>query len=122
MKKNIFISGNFNIIHPGHIRLFRFAKSLGGKLNIGIYSDKIAKNLSLVNETLRLENIQNNSLIDKVILIKDSLETELLKLKPDYVVKGKEYENEINPESQIIGKYGGKIIFGEALQLLERYF
>ena len=31
-KKKVFITGNFNILHPGHIRLFKFAKSLGQKL------------------------------------------------------------------------------------------
>ena len=42
-KENIiFISGNFNIIHPGHIRLFRYAKETKGKLVVGVQSDKIA--------------------------------------------------------------------------------
>ena len=36
--KTVFISGNFNILHPGHIRLFKFAKKILntiGKFDIG---------------------------------------------------------------------------------------
>ena len=32
MKKTVFISGAFNVVHPGHLRLFKFAKELGKKL------------------------------------------------------------------------------------------
>lgn len=37
--KTVFVSGCFDIIHPGHIRLFQFAKTLGDRLFIGINSD-----------------------------------------------------------------------------------
>ena len=40
----------------------------------------------------------------------------LIEKKPDIVVKGREYENKFNLESETIKKYGGKLIFnsGEA--------
>ena len=41
--KKIFISGNFNIIHPGHQRLFKAAKELGDYLIVGVFSDKLAE-------------------------------------------------------------------------------
>lgn len=40
--KKIFISGNFNILHPGYLRLLKFAKKLGGYLTVGVTSNKIA--------------------------------------------------------------------------------
>ena len=41
MSKTIFISGNFNILHPGHLRLMRFARELGDELIVGVYSDSL---------------------------------------------------------------------------------
>jgi len=38
-----FISGNFNILHPGHIRLFKFARECGDKVIIGIFGDNLVK-------------------------------------------------------------------------------
>ena len=40
--KKIMVTGNFNVLHPGHIRLLKFAKTFGGKLSVGAYfSDQI---------------------------------------------------------------------------------
>ena len=63
--KKILITGNFNIIHPGHLRLFKFAKNLGGILYVGLNSDKIANEDSYIDEKLRLESLKSYSLIDK---------------------------------------------------------
>ena len=54
-KDIVFVYGNFNIVHPGHLRLLRFAKSLQGKLYVGVASDKIAGTEGHVPEKLRLE-------------------------------------------------------------------
>jgi len=41
--KKVMVTGNFNVLHPGHIRLLKFAKTFGGKLSVGVFSDRIAK-------------------------------------------------------------------------------
>ena len=41
--KVVFTNGCFDIIHPGHIEVLEFAKSLGGKLVVGINSDRAVK-------------------------------------------------------------------------------
>lgn len=40
-RKIVFVSGNFNIPHPCHLRLLRFAKELGTYLIVGVNSDRI---------------------------------------------------------------------------------
>ena len=43
MSKTIFISGNFNILHPGHLRLLRFARELGEELIVAVHSDRLGE-------------------------------------------------------------------------------
>lgn len=109
--KIVFVYGNFNIIHSGHIRILEYAKKFGSKLIVGIFSDKIAGRSAYVNQKLRYNNIKNNILVDECFLINNSLNSYIKKIKPNYVVKGKEYEKIFNPEEKIIKKYGGKLIF-----------
>ena len=111
-KKKILITGNFNILHPGHIRLFIAAKKIGDHLTIGLISDELAGNAAYINQEYRIEPIQNSSLVDKVELIDTSVEDFIKKIKPDIVLKGKEHENGINIEKELLDTYGGKLIFG----------
>ena len=59
--KTVFVSGNFNVLHPGHLRLLRFAKECGEKLIVGIFSDRISGDGSYVQEEMRLEGVKSNS-------------------------------------------------------------
>ena len=114
--KKIFIYGTFNVLHPGHQRLFRFAKELGGKLIVGVNSDRILNTISFFKEKYRIEGVKNNIWVDEAFILDENVNDYLLKVQPDYVVKGREYENETNSELEVINKYGGKLIFnsGEA--------
>ena len=109
--KTVFVSGSFNVLHPGHLRLIKFAKSHGDKLVVGVLSDKVAGKAAHVSEKLRLDSLKNNKLVDEVILIKDSLVKTILKIKPNIIVKGKEHEQKFNEEDEIVKKIRGKLIF-----------
>ena len=114
MKKNkikIFVSGNFNVLHPGHINLLKFAKGLGSELIVGLISTKIAKLDDLNSDSARLETLKSINFIDKVLTIDKSIKNTLLKEKPNIIVKGKEHENETNIEEEVIEKIKAKIIF-----------
>jgi rfaE bifunctional protein kinase chain/domain len=109
--RKVFVSGNFNILHPGHLRLFHFAKECGQKLIVVINSDQIAGSAALVPEAMRLAGVLSNNLVDEAYIRYGSLREEILKVKPDIVVKGKEYENCQNEELDYLKSYGGKLIF-----------
>lgn len=116
-KKVVFVSGHFNVLHVGHLRLLRFAKECGNYLIVGVESDKIAGDAAYVNENLRLEGIKNISWIDESFIFNEELIKVIEKIKPDFVVKGKEHEFSNNIEGEILEKIGGKLVFssGESL-------
>ena len=111
------VSGNFNILHPGHLRLFKYAKDLGNKLVVCVYSDKLSDFKTHIPESLRLEALQHSSFVDEAILIDQDINEVILKLRPEYVVKGKEHKENYNKELEVLNIYGGKLFFssGESI-------
>lgn len=116
-QKVVLVSGNFNILHPGHMRLLRFARECGEKLVVAVYSDRVAGKAAHIPEHLRLEGVKSNSWVDEALLIDESIEKVIFRLKPHIVVKGKEHESAYNPEQAALEQYGGRLLFssGEAL-------
>ena len=107
----IFVSGTFNVLHPGHLRLFRFAKECGDKLIVAVQSDRIAGNSAHVTESLRLEGLQSITWVDEAFIFDEPLIDVISRLRPDIVVKGKEHELNINPELAALETYGGALVF-----------
>jgi len=110
--RTVFVSGNFNVLHPGHLRLLRFAKEYGDYLIVGVQSDRIAANAAHVPEQYRLEMVKANSWVDEAFLLDEPVTEVLERLRPAIVVKGKEHENRFNPELAILETYGGRLLFG----------
>ena len=112
--KVVFISGIFNVLHPGHLRFIKFAKSNGTKLIVGLYADNVLnkdKNNNFLSQDIRYESLSSINQIDKIILINKPLQNILAKIKPDIIVKGKEHETKKNIEEEVLNKYGGELIF-----------
>jgi len=109
-KRIVFVSGNFNIIHPGHLRLLRFAKECGEYLVVGVF-DSHARGV-VVQEELRVYGIQAISWVDYSFVLRDKPVVFIEALKPAFVVKGKEHEKMSNPEACVLKKTGGKLLFG----------
>jgi rfaE bifunctional protein kinase chain/domain len=105
----VFVSGNFNILHPGHIRLIRFAKQLGSFLVVAINGDEAPG--VLFPQQIRVQGVESLSDVDFVVALQDPLESFLRELKPTVVVKGKEHETRLNLEKSVLESYGGKLIF-----------
>ena len=104
-----FISGNFNIVHPGHLRLLNFAAECADFLVVGVNSDAALG--VLVPQNLRLEGVRSINCVDLALLLPVAPECFISYLKPDIVVKGSEHQQYFNPEQAIIDEYGGKLLF-----------
>lgn len=126
--KTVFVSGSFNILHPGHLRLLRFAKECGDRLVVAIQSDRLAGSAAHVKESLRLEAVQSIALVDEAFIFDEPLQSVITRLRPNIVVKGREHEHSLNPEVAILEEYGGSLVFssGEtffsSLDLIMREF
>lgn len=110
--QTVFVSGSFNVLHPGHLRLLRFAKECGNHLIVGVLSDRLAGKAALIAEKFRLEMVKANTWVDEAFLLDEPITDLLMRLKPDIVIKGKEHEKQFNPESSALETYGGKLLFG----------
>jgi rfaE bifunctional protein kinase chain/domain len=107
----VFVSGNFNVIHPGHLRILRFAKECGDCLVVGVNSDALAEGGAVISEALRLEGVRANSFVDHAFLLECSPAEAIHALQPNVVVKGTEHEQQSNPERAAVEAYGGRLLF-----------
>ena len=113
----VFVSGHFNILHPGHLRLLRSAKEYGDRLVVAVESDRMAGAAAHLPESLRLEGVQSHGLVDEAFIVDEPIADIICRIRPDVVVKGKEYELRHNLELAALNQYGGRLIFssGETL-------
>jgi rfaE bifunctional protein kinase chain/domain len=109
--KTVMVTGNFNVLHPGHIRLMKFAKACAGKLLVGVFSDQIAQDAVDNPQEMRMEALSSINMVDEVFPIDTTLFDFIHTHRPDIIVKGKEFENLYNPEEDILKIYGGQLIF-----------
>jgi rfaE bifunctional protein kinase chain/domain len=123
-RRVVFVSGNFNVVHPGHVRLLRFARECGDCLVVGVNSQSTEG--ALLSEHDRLDGVRSISYVDHAFVLTGKPEAFVEVLQPAVVVKGKEYEGRSNPEASVLAKYGGRLLFGSgevsfsSLDLLRR--
>lgn len=95
----IWTNGCFDIIHSGHIELFRYAKSFGEKLFVGIDTDNRVKTSKGAGRPInsledRVNVVSSIKYVDEVVTF--SSDTELLERiktsKASLIVVGSDYE------------------------------
>ncbi len=116
------VSGGFDPVHIGHVRLFQEAKKLGDELVVVINNDnwlKLKKGYVFMPEKERKEIIEVFRPVDRVILsshkkdTKDiSISEDIRSLRPDIFAKGgdRNVGNLPTPEVLVCEEIGCKII------------
>ncbi len=123
-KKVVFTNGCFDLVHLGHIDYLEKARAKGDKLVIGLNTDASVRRLKgekrpLVNEYARLRMMAAFAFVDLVILFDEQTPLELIKhLKPDVLVKGKDYSIENIVGAVEVLANGGTV---ETIDLIEGY-
>ena len=115
--KIVAVSGYWNPLHRGHIRLFEAAKELGEYLVVIVNNDeqvKLKGSAPFMNEKERMEIIAALAPVDNVILSidKDRTVCKTLELiKPDVFANGGDRFKSNVPEVEICKKIGCKMVF-----------
>lgn len=109
-QKVCLVSGKFNVLHPGHLRLFRHAKEICDYLVVALYPDGWSSEV-LLPAPDRLEGVRANIWVDEAFILSGGIETAITELRPDVVLKGKEHDGLSNIESDVLRSYGGALRF-----------
>ena len=110
----VWTNGCFDILHRGHIELFRYAKSLGNELVVGIDTDEKVKldkgkDRPINNVQDRIFMLQSIKYIDKVVTFDstDDLTNTIKWYKPDIMVIGSDWKGK-----KVIGEmFTDKLVF-----------
>ena len=114
-KKIVFTNGCFDILHPGHVRLLKEARSLGDVMIVGLNSDASVSALKgparpLNTSQDRAEILTSLSSVDYVIEFDALTPYDLIKkITPDVLVKGGDYNVEDIVGYDIVKAKGGRI-------------
>jgi len=111
-----FVNGCFDIFHIGHLDLLKYAKSISDVLFVAINTDDSIRkikgtNRPIMSEKLRAAFLSHLDIVDYVVIFSDNNPKELLRIiKPDYVVKGEDYDKKDIPEIGVIQENNSKLI------------
>lgn len=114
-KRIVFTNGCFDILHRGHIKLLRKAKSSGDILIVGLNNDRSIRRLKgkgrpFLREDDRAEVISSLEMVDYVVLFPQDTPYELIKIvRPDVLIKGGDYKKEEVVGRALVEGYGGKV-------------
>ena len=119
MGRVIWTNGCFDILHRGHIALFKHAKSLGSKLYIGIDSDEKVKkdkgsDRPFNNVQDRKEVLESIKYIDGVFIFNDTqgLDDLIRVVGPDIMVIGSDWKGK-----KVVGEqHVKKLVFFDRLK------
>ena len=98
--KVVWVNGCFDILHRGHVELFKYAKSLGDYLVVGIDDDKRVKELKGESRPInkledRISLLEAIRYIDEVVSfnIDHELSMNVLQSGASIIVVGSDYRN-----------------------------
>jgi D-beta-D-heptose 7-phosphate kinase/D-beta-D-heptose 1-phosphate adenosyltransferase len=115
-KKVVFTNGCFDLLHAGHVYLFKEAKKLGDRLIVAVNSDDSLRRLKGPKRPVfplreRLEILAAIEYIDVLTVFRQTTPQKIISLlRPDILVKGGDW-----PPDQIVGRReveasGGRVV------------
>ena len=120
-KRVVFTNGGFEVLHVGHVRSLRDARSRGDLLVVAVNSDASARELKgpdrpVVPATERAELVAGFECVDLVVVFPETDVARILReLRPDVHCKGTDYTADSVPEREVAAEIGARVaIVGDA--------
>jgi len=109
--KKVVVNGTFDVIHPGHLALLNYAKSLGDFLIVAIDADARVTNLKgpqrpINNQSERKLLLENLKAVDQVVIFNSSSELVDIIKNCAIMVKGSDYKGR-----SVIGEAHCQVIY-----------
>lgn len=111
----IWTNGCFDIIHNGHIQYLYECKKIGGKLIVGINTDASVRELKGPLRPIlplhdRMQHLAAFFFVDYVFPFEEKTPLKWIqKLKPDFLIKGGDYEITEIVGYEEVTAYGGQV-------------
>jgi D-beta-D-heptose 7-phosphate kinase/D-beta-D-heptose 1-phosphate adenosyltransferase len=111
----VFTNGCFDLLHIGHVHLLSQAKKFGDALVVAINSDASVRRVKgpsrpVIPEDARAEMLGALECVDYVTIYDEDTPIPLLKqIRPDVIVKGREYGREGVVGGDLVESMGGRI-------------
>ncbi len=111
--------GHFNVIHPGHMRYLKYARTLGDTLVVALQDDAALVKTEAENyfpQAERAEGVSSLHIVDYVVILElGRLNVFIERVKPEVLVLGSEHEYERDEQMDsaisVVEAYGGKVVF-----------
>ena len=110
----VWINGTFDVLHPGHVKLFRYARMLAGpkgQVIVGLDTDERITQAKGPNRPIyplvdRMVVLASIRYIDQIasFATDDELESLIYNIKPEFMVIGDDYRDKPIIGSQHIGE------------------
>ena len=120
-KRIVAVSGGFDPVHIGHIRMFKKARSLGDHLVVILNNDHwlhTKKGYAFMPQQQRAEVLKSIRWVDEVVITKhkkgdpDTSVCKALKaLRPHIFANGGDRKNDTTPEVQLCRELGITLVF-----------
>jgi D-beta-D-heptose 7-phosphate kinase/D-beta-D-heptose 1-phosphate adenosyltransferase len=115
-KRVVFTNGCFDLLHSGHVRYLREARSLGDLLMVALNSDASVRGLKgegrpILNQNERAEILAALEVVDYVTIFDEGTPLELIaRLLPDVLVKGGDWAIETIVGRKEVEAAGGRVL------------
>lgn len=114
-KRVVFTNGCFDIIHAGHVRYLRKARSYGDCLVVGLNSDASVRTIKgagrpIVPQEERAEVLSALECVDYVVIFDDATPLRLIEaIRPDVLAKGADWAARDIVGGSVVRENGGRI-------------
>src|SRR5262249_14603056 len=114
--KIVFTNGVFDLLHPGHVRYLRHARSLGDALIVGVNSDRSVRGnrgpgRPVTPEAERAEILAALECVDAVVVFDEATPLAVIEaLQPDVLVKGADWAEDAIVGRDVVEARGGTVV------------